>query len=237
MSKTPQLSLAVQLPDDETFESFQLGDNSVCVELLKSFIEKEINLSEPLSFYFFGTHGVGKSHLLHAACSYAETLNTSNFCMSFSQLTELSVEVLEGLEHFSLVCLDDIQLIAGNTLWQQAVFDLYNRITEQGNKIIITGNNSVKELGITLPDLVSRLAWGEVQSIKQLSDSDKIQALTFHANQRGMQLSEDVAKYLINRQTRDMSSLIESLDILDKASIREQRKITIPFIKSILFSV
>lgn len=237
MSKTPQLSLAVQLPDDETFESFQLGDNSVCVELLKSFIEKEINLSEPLSFYFFGTYGVGKSHLLHAACSYAETLNTTNFCMSFSQLTELSVEVLEGLEHFSLVCLDDIQLIAGNTLWQQAVFDLYNRITEQGNKIIITGNNSVKELGITLPDLVSRLAWGEVQSIKQLSDSDKIQALTFHANQRGMQLTEDVAKYLINRQTRDMSSLIESLDILDKASIREQRKITIPFIKSILFSV
>ena len=236
MSKTPQLTLAVQLPDDETFESFQLGDNRACVELLKLFIEKEINVNEPLSLYLFGGYGVGKSHLLHAGCTYAETLNMSNFCISFSQLTELSVEVLEGIEHFSLVCLDDVQLIAGNVIWQQAVFDLYNRVIEQGNKIIICGDNTVKDLEITLPDLVSRLAWGEVQSVKQLSDSDKVLALTFHANQRGMQLSEDVAKYLINRQARDMSSLIESLDILDKASIREQRKITIPFIKEVLFS-
>lgn len=237
MTPTSQLTLAVQLPDDETFTSFQLGDNQACVLQLKNFIEKVAGVEEPLSFYLFGNHGVGKSHLLHAACSYADSMNQTNFCMSFSQLTELSIEVLEGLEHFDLVCLDDIQLIAGNKVWQQAVFDLFNRVIEQGNKIIITGNDSVKELAITLPDLVSRLAWGETQSIKQLSDSDKVLALQFRANQRGMQLSVEVAKFLINRQARDMASLISSLDKLDKASIREQRKITIPFIKEVLFNL
>lgn len=236
MSPTPQLTLAVQLPDDETFDSFQLGDNQACVEQLKAFIEKPKTMKSPSSLYLFGSQGSGKSHLIHAACTYAEHLNQTTFCMSFSQLTELSIEVLEGLENYALICLDNVQLISGNVVWQQAVFDLFNRIFEQGHKVIITGDNNVKSLGITLPDLVSRLSWGETQSLKLLSDQDKLIALQYHANQRGMQLSSDVAKFLINRQARDMASLIHSLDLLDKASIREQRKITIPFIKEILFN-
>lgn len=236
MLKTPQLTLAVQLPDDETFDSFVLGDNMAEVHRLKSFVS-QVNITEKLqSFYLFGTHGVGKSHLLHASCSFAESLNLSTFCISFSQLTDLSIEVLEGLETFDLICLDDVQLIAGNDIWQRGVFDLFNRVTEQGKKIIITGNNNVKNLSITLPDLISRLAWGETEAIKQLNDDDKVTALQFHAHQRGMQLLDDAAKFLINRHARDMSSLIDSLDLLDKASIREQRKITIPFIKDVLFN-
>ena len=236
MTQAAQLTLAVQLPDDETFDSFQYGDNKTCVVRLKSFIEEETSIENSPCFYLFGTSGVGKSHLLHASCSYAQNIGKSNFCISFSQLTELSIEVLDGLEHFDLICLDDIQLIAGDDNWQKAVFDLYNRITEQGNKLIISANDSVNNLAITLPDLISRLAWGQTESVKQLSDHDKVLSLQYHALQRGMQLSDDVAKFLINRQARDMVSLIESLELLDQASIREQRKITIPFIKSVLFS-
>ncbi len=236
MSLTPQLTLAVQLPDDETFDSFQLGDNSVCIEQLKSFISTPQTIEIPSSFYLFGVEGSGKSHLIHAACSYAEQINQSTFCISLSQLSELSVEVLEGLEHYELVCLDDIQSIANNSLWQQAVFDLFNRLFEHNHKVIITGNTNVKSLNMTLPDLTSRLAWGETQSLKVLSDQEKLTAIKSHAIQRGMQLSNEVVKFLINRQARDMGSLIDSLNLLDEASIREQRKITIPFIKDILFN-
>ena len=51
--------------------------------------------------------------------------------------------MLDGLENIDLVCLDDIQLIAGNKEWQQAVFDLYNRMVEQNKCLIITGDQSV----------------------------------------------------------------------------------------------
>jgi DnaA family protein len=44
----------------------------------------------------------------------------------------------------------------------------------------------------------------------------------------------EAANFLLNRSSREMGNLITSLDILDKASIREQRKITIPFIKDVL---
>lgn len=241
MRPVSQLALSVQLPDDETFSSFISEENIPAIEQLKHFLDAQINKptqnldSKPSSFYLFGICGVGKSHLLHASCSYAEQLGLSSLSLSCSELTQLSVEVLEGLEHIDLVCLDDIQLIAADEKWQQAVFDLYNRILEQNRCLIITGDQRAQELVLTLPDLVSRLSWGYTEQIKPLSDDEKLLALQYRAQQRGLMLNDDAGRFLINRLSREMSALIESLDRLDKASIREQRKITIPFIKYILF--
>lgn len=237
MKPVAQLALAVQLPDDETFESFQSeSDQGVLVQLQKFIQPVHEEIDQPNGFYLFGISGVGKSHLLHASCAYAETLGKTSLCLSFSELTQLSVEVLDGLEHIDLICLDDLQLIAGNVQWQQAVFDLYNRVMEQNKRLIITGDQSAHQLGITLPDLVSRMTWGYTEQLKALDDEEKLIALQYRARQRGVVLNDDVAKFLLNRLSRDMGSLINSLDTLDKASIREQRKITIPFIKDILLA-
>ena len=142
--------------------------------------------------------------------------------------------MLEGLEQIDFICLDDIHLIANNTQWQQAIFDLYNRVLEQNNYLLISGDESAQQLGISLPDLVSRLSWGLTEQVKPMDDEEKVQALQYRATQRGLFLSDDVVKFLLNRFSRDMSNLIKSLDALDKASIQEQRKITIPFIKEVL---
>ena len=233
-----QLALSVQLPDDETFSSFQSIANYSATEQLKSFISASNNVIESThvnSFYLFGLSGVGKSHLLHASCTFAEKLGLSSVCLSFSELKQLSVEVLDGLENIDLICLDDVQLIAGDELWQKAVFDLFNRVIEQNKRLIITGDQSVPQLKLGLADLVSRLSWGMTDQIKPLDDEEKLIALKFRAQQRGLLLSDEVAKYLLSHLSREMTHLILALDELDEASIREQRKITIPFIKAILF--
>lgn len=238
MKVASQLALSVQLPDDETFSSFQSIANYSATEQLKSFIKASKEIEQSIlvnSFYLFGLSGVGKSHLLHASCTYAEKLGLSSVCLSFSELKELSVEVLDGLENIDLICLDDVQLIAGDRIWQQAVFDLFNRVIEQNKSLIITGDQSVSQLGIDLADLVSRLSWGMTEQIKPLDDEEKLIALKFRAQQRGLLLSDEVAKYLLSHLSREMTHLISALGELDEASIREQRKITIPFIKSILF--
>ena len=128
-----------------------------------------------------------------------------------------------------------MQLIAGDELWQKAVFDLFNRVIEQNKRLIITGDQSVPQLNLGLADLVSRLSWGMTDQIKPLDDEEKLIALKFRAQQRGLLLSDEVAKYLLSHLSREMTHLILALDELDEASIREQRKITIPFIKAILF--
>ena len=90
------------------------------------------------------------------------------------------------------------------------------------------------KLNLTLPDLVSRLDWGVSFQTKALCDDDKVKALQMRAKLRGLTLSNEAGKFLISRLTRDIRSLIHALDRLDKASIAMQRKLTIPFIKSIL---
>ncbi|MFT5635348.1 MAG: DnaA family protein [Cognaticolwellia sp.] len=236
MKKVSQLTLSVQLPDDETFASFQSDSNQMVVQQLTHFLDHIGDENKQVhSLFLFGLTGVGKSHLLHASCAYADTLGITSLCLSFSELTQLSVDVLDGLENIDLVCLDDIQLIAGNKKWQQGVFDLYNRMIEQNKCLIITGDQSVAQLNISLPDLVSRLSWGLTEQLKPLSDKEKSFALQYRAQQRGLTMNDDVASFLINRLSRDMTSLIAVLEQLDQASIREQRRITIPFIKDILF--
>ncbi|MCP4991988.1 MAG: DnaA regulatory inactivator Hda [Colwellia sp.] len=232
MRQVAQLTLMVQLPDDETFDSFKSDLNQSIVSQLQTYIEQK--QKTPHSFYLFGLSSVGKSHLLHASSSYAAQLGKSSVCLSCAELKQLPVEVLDGLEQIDLICLDDIHLIAGDKHWEQAIFDLYNRVHEHNNYLLISGDESAQQLGISLPDLVSRLSWGLTEQIKLLDDDEKIVALQYRATQRGLFLSDEVVKFLLNRLSRDMGSLIESLDVLDKASIQEQRKITIPFIKEVL---
>ncbi|MBA6294376.1 DnaA regulatory inactivator Hda [Colwellia sp. MB3u-70] len=236
MKKVSQLTLSVQLPDDETFASFKSESNQMVVQQLTHFLDHTGDENKQVhSLFLFGLTDVGKSHLLHASCAYADTLGITSLCLSFSELTQLSVDVLDGLENIDLVCLDDIQLIAGNNIWQQGVFDLYNRMVEQNKCLIITGDQSAAQLNISLPDLVSRLSWGLTEQLKPLSDKEKSFALQYRAQQRGLTMNDDVARFLINRLSRDMTSLIAALEQLDQASIREQRRITIPFIKDVLF--
>ncbi len=71
-------------------------------------------------------------------------------------------EVLDGMEHLSLVCIDNIECVAGDELWEMAIFDLYNRILESGKtRLLITGDRPPRQLNLGLPDLASRLDWGK----------------------------------------------------------------------------
>lgn len=232
MNHVSQLALSVQLPDDETFASYHDKSNQGVVKQLQSFLKQKT--APPHSFYLFGLSSVGKSHLLHASSTYAAAQGKTSVCLACAELITLPVAVLDGLEQIHLICLDDIDLIAGNEQWQQAIFDLYNRVLEHNNYLLITGNESVGQLGISLPDLVSRLSWGFTEQIKPLDDDNKVLAIKYRAGQRGLVISDDAVRFLVNRASRDMASLFAALDILDKASIRQQRKITIPFIKDTL---
>ncbi|VEI48745.1 DNA replication initiation factor [Actinobacillus equuli] len=49
-----------------------------------------------------------------------------------------------------------------------------------------------------------------------------------------MELSDEVANFLLKRLDRDLQTLSTELDRLDRASLQAQRKLTVPFVKEIL---
>ncbi|MBI3775280.1 MAG: DnaA regulatory inactivator Hda, partial [Gammaproteobacteria bacterium] len=145
-----------------------------------------------------------------------------------------SPEVLEGLERCALVCVDDVDAIAGLSIWEEALFHLYNRITEQGHCLVLSACAAPAELKLQLPDLASRLAWGLVLHLEALAENDKLVALQLRAQQRGFELPNDVAQFLLRRCPRDTPSLFALLDRLDEASLAAQRKLTIPFVRKLI---
>src|SRR5437016_4141019 len=81
---------------------------------------------------------------------------------------------INWFESLSLICIDDLHVIANIPEWEEAVFHLYNRIYDTGGRIIIAANDLPKSINLGLPDLVSRLSWGIVYQLNPLSDQDKL---------------------------------------------------------------
>jgi DnaA family protein len=226
-----QYTLAVTLPDDETLQSFFGAKESPAVQ----FIEQFLAPGKPqLPLYLFGASGSGKSHLLYAACVQAQEQGLTSQLLALDDFRQYSPRLFDGLEQLDLVCLDNIQAIAGDSHWQVALFDLYNRMVEQGKRLLIVADEAPLQLGITLPDLVSRLQACTIFQLRLLSDDDKQKLLQQKARLRGIDLPDEVARFLLNRQQRDIRALVAILDKLDKASIVHQRKLTIPFVKDVL---
>lgn len=227
-----QFTLAVTLPDDETLQSYYGADTSPAVAYIRDYLAPQLQNSGAV--YLFGASGSGKSHLLYAACVHAQELGLTSQLLTLDEFRQYSPRMLDGLEQLDLVCLDNIQQIAGDSHWQVALFDLYNRLQEQGKKLIIVADEPPMQLGITLPDLVSRLQACTVFQLRLLSDDDKQRLLQQKARIRGLELTDEVARYLLNRQQRDVRALVSLLDLLDKASMIHQRRLTIPFVKDVL---
>ena len=184
--------------------------------------------------FLWGAAGVGKSHLLQAACQQAAESQRAVAYLPMTELLDLSPGIFEGLEQMSLVCLDDAQLITGKPEWDEALFHFYNRMRDAGGSLLVMADVAPSALAVTLPDLRSRLLWGPVLQLAELDDAGKISALQLRANGRGFELPDDVAQFLIRRSARDMPSLFALLDRLDEASLVQQRKLTIPFVRNLI---
>ena len=114
------------------------------------------------------------------------------------------------------------------------MFHAFNRMRDAGKQLLIAADASPRKLPIKLADLQSRLSLALVFQLHELSDDDKLRALQLRASRRGLQLPDDVGRFLLARSVRSMTVLFDTLEQLDTASLQAQRKLTIPFLKEAL---
>jgi DnaA family protein len=235
LSPRRQLALNLKLRDASSFENFFAGRNREVVERLRQTVRGLAGIPQaPASWlYIWGETGCGKTHLLEAACRAAQAAGSTSIYIPLAEKNSFSPGLLEDVEQTALVCVDDIAHIAGDVAWEAALFGLYERLRAQGGILVIAASVSPMALGLKLPDLATRLAAGLVYQLHSLSDDEKIAALRLRAEQRGMEMGEDVARYLLTRYPRDLHSLFALLDKLDTATLAAQRRLTIPFLRGL----
>ena len=231
--KPIQLPLGVRLRDDATFRNYYPGSNAAALGYVERLCQNDAGWTESL-IYLWGSAGVGRSHLLQAACLQMEQSNQQAVYLPLADLREHGPLLLEGLEGCELVCLDDLEAVAGGEEWEEALFHLFNRLRDSGRRLLIAASTSPRELPIKLADLKSRLTLALVFQMRPLSDEDKLRALQLRASRRGLHLTDEVGHFILTRGTRSMSALFDLLERLDQASLQAQRKLTIPFLKETL---
>jgi len=221
-----QIPLPLKLQEDFSFDHFIADENALIIESLK-------NASEPFIF-LWGDAGTGKTQLLQATCQYQTQLGKTAAYLPLQELQTFSPQILDGMGNIDLICLEDIELVCGNTQWEEALFNLFNQLRLTGGRLVISSNASPQQSNVQLNDLKSRLCSGLPLNLKPLSDEGTIKALQAHADKQGLELKHDMAKYLINHYPRDLPNLWSLLDTLNQASLIAKRKLSIPFIKSTL---
>lgn len=225
-----QLALGVGLRDDATFETFYPGPNGIAVAMVKALAE---GVAEH-QVYLWGPVGIGRSHLLQAACQQASRVGRRVTYLPLGQLPRLDPALLEGLESLDLVAVDDVDAIAGQHSWERGMFDLINRLRASRTRLAVAAGSPPAAVGFSLPDLTSRLGWGPVFQLHPLTEPDRRAVLHEAAERRGLSLSADAVGFLMTRCRRDLASLLATLDSLDRASLAAQRRLTIPFIRQVL---
>lgn len=225
-----QLTLSVGLKDTATFSNYFSQQNAELLSALKKIASGE---GEKM-IYFHGMGGLGRSHLSQACCHYANQFQLNTIYLPLANFLPYSPVIFEGLETLSLVCIDDFHVIAGRRDWEESFLYFYNRLLDSGGRLIITSKAAPKAISLILPDLASRLTAGVVYQLQALSDDEKLAVLIKRAALRGLLLSEEVARFILTHCPRHMTTLFAALETLDKASLANKRRPTIPFVKAVL---
>lgn len=103
-----------------------------------------------------------------------------------------------------------------------------------GTTVLYTARDVPAELGLSLPDLRSRLSQCAQLILLPLDDAGRRDVLRDRAQRRGLVLEEAAIDWLLTRTERDLGSLVTLLDQLDRASLAAQRRITVPFLRSVI---
>lgn len=223
---TRQLALQVRLPDLASFDNFHGGPNREAVAAVRS-----LALDRSGVLFLHGASGTGKSHLMYAATKEAASAGRHALYVSRAADRSGSGEWLD-LPGEGLTCVDDIN--DGLTPAEStALFSLYERTRAAAGSLLVASRLPANEVDWVLPDLRSRMQSDLVYRLSTLDEEDLEAALRLRARQRGLDLSDDVVRFVLRRYERSPAALFRLLDQIDLESLARKRRVTIPFLRAL----
>lgn len=225
----PQLPLALRAPPDQR---------------LSRYVQAPVGLVEYLQAlatgasrdggYLHGSAATGKTHLLLATCDEVEAAGRRAAYLSLRGLRGRVRAATEGLDAADLLALDDLEEVAGSGDDEVALFDLHNRVRDAGRSLLYAAAAAPDLLALQLPDLRSRLLQCARWALPVLDDAGRAELLRQRADARGLDLDDAALDWLLRRCNRDLGSLTDIFERLDRASLAAQRRLTVPFLRQVL---
>lgn len=229
MPPAPQLPLALRYPPDQRLDTFVAPPAGAIAQL-----RALAGTGGADWVYVAGPAGVGKTHLALAACAAAEDAGRRAAFVPLKTAAGRLRDALEAFDGHALVALDGLEAIAGRRDDEVALFDFHNRARQAGGGVLYTAVLGPDALPLTLPDLRSRLSQCARVVLAPLDDAGRREVMRERAQRRGLALDDAAIDWLLRRRGRDLATLTGLLDVLDRASLAAQRRITVPFLREAL---
>ncbi len=207
-----------------TFESFVEGKSN---QLGKAAALQVANnpgrAYNPLLLY--GSTGLGKTHLMHAAGNLMRQLNPATKVM-YLRSEQFVREMIQALRTKSMddfkrrfravdaLLIDDIQFFAGKDSTQEEFFHTFNALFEAKQQLIMTCDRFPKEVDNLEPRLKSRLGWGLSVAIDPPDFETRTAILLSKAAARGLEIPDAVAQLIARRMRSNVRDLEGALNTL-----------------------
>jgi len=177
-------------------------------------------------YYLWGKTGSGKSHLLQAVAD----------AFSEQQCNSRYIDCNQDEPNFNpgtdCIVIDNVERL--DDAAQIRLFNLYNHLRDNKHGIFLArGTKPPAQLDLR-QDLTTRLGWGLVYQVHELTDEKKIEVMQDYAIRCGFELPLEICHYLLKYEQRNLSSLIRLVHALDQLSLTRQRPITLPLLRELL---
>lgn len=219
-----QIALDIGLAAAPSLTNFFAGPNEPALRHLRLWAGSPTR--SPVPTYLWGAGGSGKTHLLKAT---EEALREQGATCGW--LDPSTAEPQSYDERWAVVLLDDVHMYTA--VQQHAAFNWFVNAQALQRGVLAAGAFPPADLKLR-EDLRTRLGWGHVFQLQVLSEPERRAVLRQAADERGVFLSDEVMDFMLTRFSRDLASLMQLLQQLDRYALQTQRAITIPLIKSML---
>jgi chromosomal replication initiator protein len=202
-------SSAFGLNPRNTFESFVVGPNNEIAHAASLAVaQAPARTYNPL--FIYGGVGLGKTHLMQAIGQYvlAKKKNTKVIYLS----SELFInEFIDAIQHNNLVkfrkryrqadllCIDDIQFLAGKERSQEEFFHTFNTLFDGHKQIVLSCDRPASEIANLEHRLVSRFEWGLTAELQPPAIETRLAILRKKARGMQIKLPDEIFEFLGNR--------------------------------------
>ncbi len=229
------------------FENFVLGNSNELAFAAASQVAKNPGtVYNPLLLY--GSTGLGKTHLLHAA-GHQIALDNPDARVMYLHSEKFVSEMIQALRRDSIdafkrryrsvdtLLIDDIQFFAGKDRSQEEFFHTFNTLLESRQQIILTCDRYPKEVDGIEARLRSRFGWGLTVSIEPPDFETRVAILQKKALERDLELDDSVTFLIAKRMRSNVRDLEGALNSLIANARFSGRPINVDYTQEILRDV
>ena len=184
--------------------------------------------------FLYGLKKTGKTYLLQSLCNHYFSEGKTSLLIPLKEAKDLGSQITESLENLDLICIDDVDLIVGDNLWEVSIFNLINNCLLTNCRLVFCSSLNPSSINFDLKDLTSRIKKINHIEIFPVKATNLSKAIKFIANSRSINLDKREIDYLITYSERSIANLINIIEKLDDLSMELKRKITIPLIKEVI---